>query len=275
MPHSQGTPQERMPTSIEEVGSLLIETARNGAQKILQQALEVEIEAHVEANREKLDEDGHRRVVRNGHAPKRTKLTGVGPLEVSRPRVEGQRNCVFVVVGAPFNGEKEVPAITNGERESEAGWKELLLDLKKRGMSKDPNLAIVDGALGVWKALPQVFPSTRMQRFCGSYRRKYPKAVACLERDREVMLTFYSFPGAHWTHIRSTNVIESVFATVRLRTYKTKGMGTSTTTLAMAFKLIKEAEKGRRRITRRQQLELVREGRVFKVGEPVTKESAA
>ena len=78
MPHSQGTPQERMPTSIEEVESLLIETARSGAQQILQQALEAEIEAHLEANREKLDEDGHRRVVRNGHAPKRTILTGVG-----------------------------------------------------------------------------------------------------------------------------------------------------------------------------------------------------
>ena len=423
MPHSQGTPQERMPTSIEEVESLLIETARSGAQQILQQALEAEIEAHVEANREKLDEDGHRRVVRNGHAPKRTILTGVGPLEVSRPRVderkavaadarhelftsgvlprflrrtpsvegavavlylkgistndfdsalqaiygeqaaslsaatvsrlkevftqeyeqwrkeklshsryayiwadgvyfnarvEGERNCVLVVVGATFNGEKELLAITNGVRESEASWKELLLDLKKRGMSEDPKLAIADGALGFWKALPQVFASTRMQRcwvhktanvldklpksvqpraktlirdiyqaateetavqafdhFCESYRDKYPKAVACLERDREVMLTFYSFPGAHWTHIRSTNVIESVFATVRLRTYKTKGMGTSTTTLAMAFKLIKEAEKGWRRITRWQQLELVREGRVFKDGELVTKESAA
>jgi putative transposase len=89
------------------------------------------------------------------------------------------------------------------------------------------------------------------------------------------MLSFYAFPATHWKHIRSTNVIESVFATVRLRTYKTKGMGTSTTTLAIAFKLIKEAETGWRKITRWQQLELVREGRVFIDGELVTKESAA
>ena len=178
--------------------------------------------------------------------------------------------------------------------------KELLLDLKSRGMSEDPKLAIADGALGFWKALPQVFPTTRMQRcwvhktanvldklpkavqpraktllhdiyladteaaavrafnhFCESYRDKYPRAVECLERDREVLLTFYTFPAAHWKHIRSTNVIESVFATVRLRTYKTKGMGTSATTIAMASKLITEAEKGRHKITRRQQLELV------------------
>jgi len=111
--------------------------------------------------------------------------------------------------------------------------------------------------------------------FCDSYRDKYPKAVECLERDRDSSLTFYAFPAAHWKHIRSTNVIESVFSTVRQRTYKTKGMGTSATTLAMAFKLIKEAEKGWRKITRRQQLELVREGRVFKDGELVTKDSAA
>ena len=233
-------------------------------------------------------------------------------------RVEGERNCVLEVVGATFNGEKELLAITNGVRESEASWKELLLDLKGRGMREDPKLAIADGALGFWKALPQVFPSTRMQRcwvhktanvldklpkavqpraktlihdiyqaetkesavqafnhFCESYRDKYPKAVVCLEGDRNVLLTFYVFPAAHWKHIRSTNVIESVFSTVRLRTYKTKGMGTSTTTLAMAFKLIKEAEKGWRKITRWQQLELVRQGRIFKDGELVADESAA
>lgn len=423
MPQDQGTPNDSIATSMEEVETLLIETARRGAQQILQQALEAEIEAHLDATRKKCDKDGHRQVVRNGHAPQRTILTGVGPLEVSRPRVderkaiaadqehelftsgvlprflrrtpsvegvvavlylkgistnefdtalkaiygeqagslsaatvsrlkdvftqeyeqwrkeklsssryayiwadgvyfnarvEGERNCVLVVLGATFNGDKELLAITNGVRESEASWKELLLDLKDRGMNEDPKLAIADGALGFWKALPQVFPTTRMQRcwvhktanvldklpksvqpraktlihdiyqveteqaavqafnhFCDSYRDKYPKAVECLERDRNKLLTFYAFPAAHWKHIRSTNVIESVFATVRLRTYKTKGMGTNTTTLAMAFKLIKEAEKNWRKITRWQQLELVREGRVFKDGELVEKESAA
>ena len=99
--------------------------------------------------------------------------------------------------------------------------------------------------------------------FCESYRDEYPKAVECLESDRHVRLTFYSFPAAHWKHIRSTNVVESVFSTVRLRTCKTKGIGTSRTTLAMAFKLVEEAEKGRRKITRRQQSELVHQRRVF------------
>jgi putative transposase len=110
--------------------------------------------------------------------------------------------------------------------------------------------------------------------FCDSYRDKYPKAVDCLEHDRGALLSFYDFPAAHWMHIRSTNVIESVFATVRFRTYKTKGLGTRNATLAMSFRFIMEARKGWRRITRWQQLELVREGRVFKNGELV-EESAA
>jgi transposase-like protein len=232
-------------------------------------------------------------------------------------RVEGERNCVLVVIGAKFNGEKELLAIVDGVRESEASWRELLLELRDRGITEDPKLAVADGALGFWKALPQVFPATRRQRcwvhktsnvlnkmpksvqpraktlihdiyqaetrkeaekafdhFCESYRDKYPNAVDCLEPDREILLTFYDFPAAHWKHIRSTNVIESVFATVRLRTYKTKGMGTRATTLAMAFKLVKEAEKRWHKIARWKQLELVREGRVFKNG-VLTEESAA
>ena len=79
--------------------------------------------------------------------------------------------------------------------------------------------------------------------FCEGYRDRYPKAVETLEKDRELLMTFYRFPTSHWKHIRSTNVIEIVFATVRLRTYKTKGLGTRNATLAMAFKLTQEAEK--------------------------------
>ena len=207
-------------------------------------------------------------------------------------------------------------------RESEATWKELLLTLRARGMETDPKLAIADGALGFWKALPQVFPTTKGQRcwvhktanvldklaksaqpraktlihdiyqaetkeqavtafkhFCDAYRDKYPKAVDCLEHDRDALLAFYELQidsrrSLIWMHIRSTNLIENVFATVRLRTYKTKGMGTRNATLAMAFRLILEARKGWRKITRAQQLELVREGRVFKDG-VLVEESAA
>ena len=110
--------------------------------------------------------------------------------------------------------------------------------------------------------------------FCQSYRDRYSTAVQTLEKDRDALMTFYRFPAAHWKHIRSTNVIESVFATVRLRTYKTKGLGTRNATLAMAFKLIQEAEKRWRRIARWKLLEVVQTGRVFKDGE-LTEESAA
>ena len=224
-------------------------------------------------------------------------------------RIEGERSCILVVVGAKYNGEKELLAVTPGYRESAESWKELLLELKDRGMSIDPKLAIADGALGFWKALPQVFPTTNGQRcwvhkmanvldkmpkrvqpraktllhdiyraeseqeakrafthFVEAYQDKYPKAVATLSKDREQLMVFYQFPAAHWKHIRSTNVIESVFATVRLRTYKTKGLGTHRATLAMTFKLVQEAQKSWRRIAKWQHLELVQAGRVFKNG---------
>lgn len=224
-------------------------------------------------------------------------------------RIEGDRSCLLVIVGAKFNGEKELLAMVTGYRESEDSWKELLLDLRERGMTIDPKLAIADGALGFWKALPQVFPTTKAQRcwvhktanvldkmpkrvqpraktlihdiymaeteendnkafdhFVKAYEDKFPKAVETLSKDRDQLMAFYQFPAAHWKHIRSTNVIESVFATVRLRTYKTKGMGTHRATLAMAFKLVQEAQKTWRRIAKWQQLELVQAGREFKDG---------
>jgi transposase-like protein len=224
-------------------------------------------------------------------------------------RIEGDRSCILVIVGTKYNGEKEILAVAAGYRESEESWKELLLELKARGMSVDPKLAIADGALGFWKALPQVFPTTKGQRcwvhktanvldkmpkkvqhraktlihdiymaetendanrafnhFVEAYEDKYPRAVETLTKDREQLMAFYQFPAAHWKHIRSTNVIESVFATVRLRTYKTKGLGTHKATLAMTFKLLQEAQKTWKRIAKWQQLELVQAGRVFRNG---------
>ena len=180
------------------------------------------------------------------------------------------------------------------------------MELKSRGLETDPKLAIADGALGFWKALPQIFPTTRAQRcwvhktinvldkmpksvrqqatgmmrdiymaetkgralkayqvFIDSFDEKYPKAVACLQDDEEVLFSFYDMPAAHWQHIRSTNVIESVFATVRLRTKKTKGCCTRLATLTMVFKLVQEAEKGWRRLRGWRKLVLIREGRRF------------
>jgi len=224
-------------------------------------------------------------------------------------RIEGDRSCILVIIGAKFNGEKELLAMTAGYRESADSWRELLLELKSRGMTIEPKLAIADGALGFWKALAEVFATTSAQRcwvhktanvldkmpkrvqpraktlihdiylaptehdanrafdhFIEAYQDKFPKAVETLTKDRDELMAFYRFPAAHWKHIRSTNVIESVFATVRLRTYKTKGLGTHRATLAMAFKLVQEAQITWRKIAKWQQLELVQAGRAFKDG---------
>jgi putative transposase len=200
-------------------------------------------------------------------------------------RLEEDRQCILVIIGATADGEKELVAVHDGVRESEQSWKEVLLDLKSRGLAEAPQLAIGDGALGFWKALPQVFGRTRAQRcwvhktanvlnylprglqskakgmlheiwmaptkaaankafdlFLETYRAKYPKAAECLAKDRDALLAFYDFPAEHWSHIRTTNPIESTFAGVRLRTGKTKGSGTRAACLAMVFKLAQSAE---------------------------------
>jgi len=200
-------------------------------------------------------------------------------------RLEDARQCMLIIIGATKEGRKELLGLTDGYRESEASWKELLLELKERGLTVDPKLAIGDGSLGFWKALPQVFGSTRAQRcwkhktanvlnklptglqakakadlndiwmaesraaaeqafdnFLLSYELKYPKASECLHKDRAALLTFYDFPALHWQHIRTTNPIESTFATVRLRTSKTRGCVSRGGMLAMVFKLTKVAE---------------------------------
>jgi putative transposase len=199
---------------------------------------------------------------------------------------EQDRQCILVVMGATAEGEKELVGMADGFRESEQSWRELLLGLKARGLSIDPKLAIGDGALGFWKALPQVFPTTRTQRcwvhkssnvlnklpktlhgqakdllhriwmaptraqaekafdlFAETYGPKYPGAAECLSKDRDALLAFYDFPAEHWRHIRTTNAIESVFATVRLRTDKTKGSGSRVACLTMVFKLTESASK--------------------------------
>ena len=193
---------------------------------------------------------------------------------------------ILVLMGTTADGHKELIALADGHRESEESWKALLLEAKSRGLSIDPHLAIGDGALGFWKALPQVYPTTRTQRcwvhkmanvldklpkriqpqakiilhriwmadtraaahaafdlFIDTFNVKHPAAVNCLARDREVLLTFYDFPDEHWMHIRTTNPIESVFATVRLRHDKTKGNGSRVACLTMVFKLMESASK--------------------------------
>jgi putative transposase len=367
---------------------VLTNILRDGAQRMLTQAIDAEIAEWIETHRDVRDEAGHRQVVRNGRLPKRTILSGVGPLEVEQPRVldrrpkdeadffaskilppylrktkrleelipwlylkgistgdfsealaalvgpsvaglsastivrlksvweeefqewnrrslegkryvylwadgvhfnirlEEDRLCILVLMGATEDGRKELIAVTDGYRESEQSWKSLLLDAKARGLAIDPKLATGDGALGFWKALPQVYATIREQRcwvhktanvldklpkrlqpeakdkihqiwmaptkgdadkafdlFVATYEAKYPKATECLSKDRDVLLTFYDFPAEHWIHLRTTNPIESTFATVRLRHRRTKGNGSRLACLTMVFKLMQSASK--------------------------------
>jgi len=391
----------------------LTEILRSGAQRMLAASLEAEVEAYVDQFASVRDEAGHRLVVRNGHSPKRKVQTGIGPVEVSRPRVndkrvdedgdrikfsssilppylrrtksidelipwlylkgistgdfsealaslvgadapglsattvvrlkkvwerdfsewskrdlsqkryvylwvdgihfnirlEEHRQCILVVMGATADGKKELVAVQDGYRESEQSWKELLLDLKARGLDVDPELAVGDGALGFWKALPQVWPSTRPQRcwchkmanvlnklpkseqprakaalqqiwmagtkadaekafdlFIEKYEAKFPNAVACLSKDKDELLAFYDFPAEHWRHLRTTNPIESTFATVRLRTKRTKGSGSRVACLMMVFKLAQAAERKWRKLNGHQLLGDVIRGVEFKDG---------
>ncbi len=224
-------------------------------------------------------------------------------------RLEDASQCILVVIGATADGKKQLLAMSDGYRESEQSWKELLLDLKQRGLTIDPKLAVGDGALGFWKALPQVFGTTRAQRcwvhktanvlnklpvgqqakakdalheiwmaecrvdaeqafdhFLLSYEAKYPKATECLAKDRSTLLTFYDFPAEHWLHIRTTNPIESTFATVRLRTAKTRGCVSRAGILAMVFKLTKTAEQNWRTLKGHALLAQVVAGVRFKDG---------
>src|SRR4051794_33041518 len=368
---------------------VLTDLLRDGARRLLAQAIEAEVASWIDDHSHLVDDRGRRQVVRNGHLPGRAIQTGIGAVEVQQPRVrdrrpadrregfassilppylrktrslegllpwlflkgistgdfsealgailgpdapglsattitrlksawegefaawnkrslagrryvyvwadgvhfnirlEGGRQCILVLMGATAEGKKELIAVADGYRESEQSWKELLLDCKARGLKVEPSLAIGDGALGFWKAMRQVWDATKEQRcwvhkmanvldklpkgsqpkakrmlhdiyeaegrkeaekafdlFVKTYEAKYPQAAECLAKDRGVLLTFYDFPAEHWRHIRTTNPIESVFATVRLRHSKTKGSGSRSACLTMVYKLMESASKG-------------------------------
>jgi transposase-like protein len=229
------------------------------------------------------------------------------------PRLDHDRQCLLVVIGADADGNKELLAIEDGFRESAQSWRELLLRLRdENGLTVDPELATGDGALGFWKALHEIWPKTRQQRcwvhktanvlnklppsvqgkakkdlhaiyqaeeretaeqafdrFLEKYGTKHDKAAACLIKDREALLTFYDFPAEHWKHLRTSNPIESTFATVRLRTDKTKGCLSRDTALAMVFKLAKSAERHWRKLDGANRLGQLIEGVKFRNGEPI------
>jgi len=367
----------------------LTDILRQGARQLLAAALEAEVGVFLQQYKEEADDNGRRRIVRNGYLPERMVQTGIGQVTVQVPRIRdrqpdsqrgrirfrsnilppylrrtrsieallpwlylkgistgdfsdalvallgrdapglssttisrlkavwqeeyrqwqqrdlsnkryvyfwadgiyanvrmGDRQCLLVIIGATDDGQKELVAIEGGFRESEQSWIEVLVDLKRRGLLTPPELAVGDGALGFWKAISKVYDTTRWQRcwvhktanilnklpksiqskakrrlnqiwmadskeeaernfdaFMQTYEAKYPKAVECLEKDRDVLLTFYDFPAEHWRHIRTTNPIESTFSTVRLRTAKVRSCFSSTTVLTMAFQLCRCAQK--------------------------------
>ena len=372
----------------------LTEVLRNGARTLLAQAVETEVADFLAEHADKRTADGYQRLVRHGHLPERSIMTGIGPVEIRVPRVrdrlgragdgirfssaivppyarrskslevlipllylkgistgdfaealsallgsnagglsastigrlkevwadeharwlkrdlstkryvyfwvdgiyvqarlEDEAQCLLVIIGATPEGKKELVGLADGLRESAQSWRELLLDLKRRGLAMGPQLAIGDGALGFWKALDEVWPNTPAQRcwvhktanvlnklptslqakakralhdiwmaetrngaeaafdaFIETYGRKYEKAVECLTKDRDTLLAFYDFPAEHWKHLRTTNPIESAFATVRHRTTRSKGCLSNKTALTMIFKLAQAAEKSWRRL---------------------------
>jgi len=224
-------------------------------------------------------------------------------------RMEPQAECMLVILGATPEGKKEIVGFQVGVRESAQSWRELLVDIKARGLAVPPEVAVGDGAMGFWKALDEVFPGTRHQRcwvhkianvlnkfpksmqptvkadlreiwqadtraaaenamdtFSAKYGAKYEKAVTCLTKDREALLAFYDFPGDHWDHLRTSNPIESVFATVRHRTVRTKGALSQKTARLMVFKLVQAAAKTWRRLKGANQLPLVTRGVTFTDG---------
>lgn len=224
-------------------------------------------------------------------------------------RGDNPKLCVLVIVGVDDAGNKHLVALEDGVRESAQSWREVLLDLKSRGMGA-PTLAVGDGALGFWSALSEVYGTTRHQRcwfhkgsnvmnylpksvqgkaradlqqiwmspsraeahtaitlFRNKYEDKYPKAVGCLTKDTDELLAFYDFPAAHWAHLRTTNVIESTFATLRHRTIKVKGAFSKESAMAMLFQLGIEAEKSWRKIKGSERLAEVISGVSFSDGE--------
>jgi len=224
-------------------------------------------------------------------------------------RMDDAKQCILVIIGVTEEGIKEFVAIEDGYRESEESWLLVLRGLKQQGLEIGPELAVGDGALGFWKALPKVYGETRGQRcwvhktanvlnclpksiqpkakvalqqiwmapgreeaykafdsFVAIYDSKYPKATNCLEKDQDALLAFYDFPAEHWGHIRTTNPVESTFATVRLRTAKIRGCVSRNTILALVFRLGLSAQKHWIRLRGFQQLGEVIRGVKFSDG---------
>jgi putative transposase len=223
---------------------------------------------------------------------------------------EDRKLCLLVIVGVTENGDKELLAVSAGYRESKDSWKDVLDDLRARGLNT-PLLAIGDGALGFWAALRSAegFQETAEQRcwvhkianvldklpkriqpraksmlhemmrsetlsdaniekdkFVAAFREKFPESVKKIEKDWAELTAFFNFPAMHWQHIRSTNAIESTFATVRLRTQVTKGAGSPTAAETMTFKLLEDAQRNWRKIRGHEEIKFMLNGIAYRDG---------
>ena len=399
----------------------LDEIVRKGAQRMLEQALEVEVDSFLGRYQYILDDQGRRLVVRNGRSRARKIVTGAGLLEIRTPRVddrilekhkeprfksslippylrrtkninellpvlylkgistgdftealqallgqeviglspetivrlkqvwqqeyeewtkrdlsgeryvywwadgiyfnvrlEDERQCILLIMGTKEDGTKEPVALEDGFRESKESWQSILRDVKRRGLKEGPKLATGDGSLGFWAALEEEFPQTKQQLcwvhktanvldklptslqpkvksmlhdiylaptrmdanvafdiFIEEFEPKYPRAVNSLREHRDELLAFYDYPAEHWQSLRNTNAIESTFATVRLRTRRTKGCGTRMATLTMVFKLVLSAQKRWRRLRGYRKMEDVLRGVIYQNGKRVDSIKAA
>ncbi len=223
--------------------------------------------------------------------------------------MEQQAECMLVLMGETKEGRKELIGFQKGMRERGQSWKELLVDLKARGLVVAQQVDIGDGALGFWKDIDEEFTTTSHQRcwlhktlnvldklpkslqhnahkdlreiwlsqsrgaaeaamttFAEKYARKYDKAVECLIKDRQTLLTFLDLAADHWDHLRTSNEIESVFATVRHRTVRMKGALSQDSARLMVFKLVMAASRNWRRLKGQNQLPKVVNGIKFKDG---------
>jgi transposase-like protein len=400
----------------------LDEILRLGAQELLEQALEIEVNLHLERYQYILDDQERRLVVRNGYHKARKIVAGAGQVEVKVPRVDDRildsqnearfvsqmvppylrktknmeellpvlylkgistgdfsealekivgkdamglsaqtivrlkgvwqeeysqwnkrdlskaeytywwvdgihcnvrlgddkRICIMVIIGATKDGMKEVVAVAEGYREDKESWATILRDLLRRGLKHGPKLTVGDGALGFWAAMADVMPEVKSQLcwvhkmgnvfsklpdslhnktkkmlneifmaptkmdaniafdiFIEEFDAKYPKAVDCMRDHRQELLEFYNYPAEHWCHLRTTNIVESPFATVRLRTAKTKGCGSVMATLTMVFKLLQSAEKHWISLRSKEKVKEVFNGIKFEDGKKVEEKQLA
>lgn len=268
---------------------LLDQVVRRGAQQLLQQAIESEVQEFLQRHDGRRDGQGNRLVVRNGYKPARKIVTGAGALEVEQPRVrdtsqaKSERVQFSSAILPPYlrrskTIEEFIPwlylkGISTGDF-SEA-WRTVYPETREQrcwvhktanvlnNMPKSVQPRAKADLHEIWLAETRAQAHKAFDTFLAKYQAKYDAACECLRKDREELLTFYDFPAEHWRHLRTTNPIESTFATIRLRHRRTKGNGTRKTSLAMMFKLAQAAQKKWRRLQSHERLTLLLQGRIF------------